>query len=66
MAKVFRRGKYYYYRLFVNGRDTWKSTGKTTKDAAQVVAAVQADAQAGRGDVEDFYQALMKKIVTLP
>ena len=28
MAKVFKRGRYYYFRLSVNGRDTWKSTRK--------------------------------------
>lgn len=66
MAKVFKRGKYYYYRLSVNGRDTWKSTEQTTKDEAQDVANAHADAHKGKGTVEDFFQALMQKITALP
>lgn len=66
MAKVFKRGKYYYFRLKVNGRDTWKSTGKTTKDDAEDVAKAHADAHDGKGTVEEFFQALMQKITDLP
>jgi len=66
MAKVFKRGKYYYFRLSVNGRDTWKSTKQTNKEEAGKVADANADAQKGRGNVEEFFQALMQRIGTLP
>ncbi|MCX7010201.1 MAG: tyrosine-type recombinase/integrase [Kiritimatiellaeota bacterium] len=66
MSKVFKRGKYYYYRLSVNGRDTWKSTKQTNKDEAAKIADKYADAHHGRGNVEEFFQALMQRIGTLP
>ncbi len=31
MAKVFKVGKYYHFRLLVNGRDKWQSTHQTNK-----------------------------------
>ena len=65
MAKVFKRGKYYYFRLSVNGRDTWKSTGQTSKDEAQAIADAYADAHKDKGAVEDFFQALMQKITAV-
>jgi|GEM_PF-3360180 len=65
MAKVFKRGKYYYFRLSVNGRDTWKSTGQTSRDEAQAIADAYADAHKDKGAVEDFFQALMQKITAV-
>jgi integrase len=66
MAKVFKRGKYYYFRLSVNGHDTWKSTHKTNAEEARAVASAMADAHGGRGEVEAFFQALMERIAALP
>ena len=66
MAKVFKVGKYYHFRLLVNGRDKWQSTHQTNKEKAEVVAEQYTNAQKDKGAVEDFFQALMKKITTLP
>ena len=66
MAKVFKVGKYYHFRSLVNGRDKWQSTHQTNRDKAQDVADKHNDAQKGRGNVEEFFKALMQRIGTLP
>ena len=64
--KVFTRGKYYHYRIFVNGKDCWHSTGKTSRVGALVVAENADAAAKGKGDVEKFFDALMTRIAKLP
>ena len=64
--KVFKRGKYYYFRLFVNGKDCWHSTGETNKERAEEIATAKTAATRGEGEVEEFFDALVTRLTALP
>lgn len=64
--KVFKRGKYYYFRLFVNGKDCWHSTGETNKERAEEIATAKTAATKGEGEIEEFFDALVTRLTALP
>jgi len=64
--KVFKRGRFWYFRIFADGRDLWRSTKKTNRGEAQIVADAAADAAAGKGDVQAFFNLLLERIAALP
>jgi len=67
MAKtMFKRGRFWHYRIFINGKDQWRSTKQKIKTEAQAVADAAEDASKGRGDVESFFALLLERIAALP
>jgi len=67
MAKaIFKRGRFWYYRIFSKGRDQWRSTRKEKRTEAQTVADAADTAAKGKGDVEAFFNLLLERITALP
>ena len=68
MAKIFRRpgSKHYYYRIFKDGKDVWKSTGKTDRKEAQAVADGHRSALVGMLNTEELFTMLIAKLEALP
>ena len=68
MAKIFRRSgsKFYYYRVSKDGKDTWKSTGKTDRKEAQSVADGHRSALSGLLNSEELFTLLLAKLDALP
>jgi integrase len=68
-AKIFRRGKVYWFRIYRGGKDEWRSTGATDRATAQTVADaayLAAKEAPGRGNADRVFGLLMEAIAAMP
>lgn len=68
MAKVFKikGSRNYYYRVRVDGKDKWKSTGETDRKAAQKIADGHRAATTGTMNADELFLMLVAKLDAMP
>ncbi|MCX7007343.1 MAG: tyrosine-type recombinase/integrase [Kiritimatiellaeota bacterium] len=66
MPKVFKRGRFYWYRLSRGGKQCWHSTGETNRSAAQDLADTAKAAARGEGSILKQFIVLQDSIGRLP
>lgn len=47
-GNIIKRGKTWYIRIFVDGRDVWRAAGRDRKEAQQILGRLRADADRGK------------------
>jgi hypothetical protein len=68
MAKVFKikGSRNYYYRVRVDKKDKWKSTGETDRKAAQKIADGHRAATTGTMNADELFLMLVAKLDAMP
>lgn len=66
MPKLFKRGKYWHFRIGVNGRDRWVSTKCTNRKEAAIVAEGKTKALQKTVSAEVQFDGLMMILALLP
>ena len=70
MPTLFKRpGKkrqIYYYRVFKNGKDVWKSTGESDKKKAQAIANGHHAALVGALNTDELFNMLISRLEDMP
>ena len=68
MPKLFKRpgASAYYYRVFKNGKDVWKSTGESDKKKAQAIANGHRAALVGALNTDELFNMLISRLEDMP
>lgn len=68
MPKLFKRPRsdVYYYRVFKDGKDIWKSTGESDRKKAQAIANGHRAALVGALNTDELFNMLVSRLDELP
>lgn len=68
MPKLFQRSgsDVYYYRVFKDGKDIWKSTGESDRKKAQAIANGHRAALVGALNTDELFNMLVSRLDDLP
>ena len=68
MPKLFKRpgSSVYYYRVFKDGKDIWKSTGETDRKKAQAAANGHRAALVGTLNTDELFSMLVARLDDMP
>ncbi len=68
MPKLFKRpgSSVYYYRVFKDGKDIWKSTGETDRKKAQAIANDHRAALVGTLNTDELFTMLITRLEEMP